>query len=263
MNPVLNYERRGTGETLLLIHGIGSRWQIWEPVLDTLAEHFDVIAIDLPGFGASPATAGEVNVYRLTDAVQKFCADLGIERPHVAGNSMGGGIALELGKRGSARSVTAFSPIGFWRTPGRVWTQSVLRAARALLRPLRPALPWILRSSASRIALLGLVFGKPSRLDPDTALADIDGLLGAPSFDQALAAFAGYFLDGRGELTDIPITIAWGNRDTVLTYATQSRRARAQVPYARHVTLNGCGHTPFADDPRACAEVLLSHLESR
>lgn len=259
----LVYDRRGGGEPLVLIHGIGSRWQIWEPVLDVLAQRFDVITIDLPGFGASAHPGGEVSVYRLTDAVEKFCSDLGIERPHVAGNSMGGGIALELGKRGAARSVTAFSPIGFWRAPGRIWAQNALRAGRAMLRFLRPALPTVLRSRAARIAMLGLIFGRPSRLDPDAALADIDGLIGAPAFEQALAAFAEYRPGDQREFHEVPVTIAWGSRDVLLTYRTQSRRARTELPSARHVTLRGCGHTPFADDPGWCAQLVLDQLESR
>ncbi|MFD1048194.1 alpha/beta fold hydrolase, partial [Kibdelosporangium lantanae] len=51
----INYERRGSGTPLVLLHGIGHRWQAWEPVLDRLALHHDVIAVDLPGFGLSPS----------------------------------------------------------------------------------------------------------------------------------------------------------------------------------------------------------------
>ncbi|HCU52375.1 MAG TPA: alpha/beta hydrolase, partial [Micromonosporaceae bacterium] len=51
-------QRRGSGSPLVLIHGIGHRWQAWEPVLDELAEHHEVLAIDLPGFGKSPVPDG-------------------------------------------------------------------------------------------------------------------------------------------------------------------------------------------------------------
>lgn len=250
----ITYDRRGAGEPLILIHGIGSRWQVWEPVLDLLAERFEVIAIDLPGFGASPARGSALSVYRLADAVEQFCADLGIDRPHVAGNSMGGGIALELGKRGVVRSVTAFSPIGFWHTPGLLWCQGALRTMRTVGRAIRPALPLLARTAIGRTLLLGLFFGKPAKLDPATVVSDVDALIDAGAFDQALRSFAEYRLDGRGELGSIPVTVAWGNRDALLTYATQSRRARRELPDATHVTLAGAGHLPFSDDPAACAE---------
>jgi pimeloyl-ACP methyl ester carboxylesterase len=56
----LAYDRRGAGEPLVLLHGIGSRWQIWSRTLDALAERHEVWAVDFPGFGASPPLpAGE------------------------------------------------------------------------------------------------------------------------------------------------------------------------------------------------------------
>ncbi|GAB3947378.1 hypothetical protein GCM10027614_42500 [Micromonospora vulcania] len=53
------------------------------------------------------------------------------------------------------------------------------------------------------------------------------------------------------------MTVAWGTRDLVLPYHSQTRRARAALPEARHVPLPGCGHLPFADDPDACARLLI------
>lgn len=100
----LAHERRGSGPPLVLIHGLGSHWQVWLPVLDEVARHRDVIALDLPGFGASPPlpTArgwpAEGSVDHLADRVAAFLAGLGLDRPAVAGNSLGGGVALELGR---------------------------------------------------------------------------------------------------------------------------------------------------------------------
>lgn len=108
----LNHHRSGHGDPLLLIHGIGSRWQMWEPVIGTLAAQHEVIAIDLPGFGDSPMPAPGTapGLDSLTSLVQAFAEQIGVGRPHVAGNSLGGLIALELAKRGQARSATALSP---------------------------------------------------------------------------------------------------------------------------------------------------------
>src|SRR5690242_15343020 len=111
---MLSYHRAGAGPPLVLIHGIGSRWQVWRPVLPMLQKHFDVIAIDLPGFGASPVESIAADVPAFTTSVVEFVADLGLTSVHVAGSSLGGGVALEIGRRGLARSVTAFAPVGFW-----------------------------------------------------------------------------------------------------------------------------------------------------
>src|SRR4051794_14244994 len=106
------YDRRGSGEPLLLIHPLGGDRRVWTPVLDRLAERRDTIAIDLPGFGGTPPLpeGEEASPAAFTRRVTRFLADLGVERPHVAGNSLGGWVALELALAGAARSVTAIAP---------------------------------------------------------------------------------------------------------------------------------------------------------
>ncbi|WP_194832247.1 alpha/beta fold hydrolase [Nocardia sp. XZ_19_369] len=256
---MLNHHRTGSGEPLVLVHGIGSRWQVWEPIIDALAESFDVIAVDLPGFAGS-APLATTTVDTLTDALAEFLAAQGIERPHLAGNSMGGLITLNLGARGLARSVTAFSPIAFWDNAGRVWCQQSLGKSRMLAGRLKPALPTILGTAAGRTAFLSLVFGKPWAVDAQVAVDTANGAADAPGFEPALASFTDAKLIETGCLADIPVTIAWGNRDILLTYRTQSRRARALLPQAEHVTLHGSGHTPFYDDPTACARAVLDTI---
>ncbi|MEV6068016.1 alpha/beta hydrolase [Nocardia sp. NPDC052001] len=256
----LNHHRAGTGDPLVLVHGVGSRWQVWEPIIDTLAASFDVIAVDLPGFGGSEPLA-DTTVSTLADALVEFLTAEGIENPHLAGNSMGGGIILDLAARGLARSVTAYSPIGFWDTPGRVWCQQALGRAKQLTKVLHPAVPALLGNAAGRTTFLSLVFGKSWALDPAIAVDTVEGLLGAGGFDAALASFTDFRLPDRTRLDSIPVTIAWGNRDILLTYATQARRAREALPGARHVTLHGSGHTPFYDDPAGCARLLLDQLD--
>ncbi|MEG8182298.1 alpha/beta fold hydrolase [Nocardia terpenica] len=255
----LSHDRGGSGEPLVLVHGVGSRRQVWEPVVETLARSFEVFAVDLPGFGET-APLARTTVDTLTDALAAFLAEQGLERPHLAGNSMGGLIALNLGARGLARSVTAFSPIGFWSTAGRAWCQRSLGGAKALGLRLRPALPAVLGNPVGRTAFLSLIVGKPWSLDARVALDTVVGALDAPGLDCALASFDDARLRDGGRLARIPVTVAWGDRDILLTYATQSRRARAWLPGARHVTLRGSGHTPFYDDPAGCAKILLDQL---
>ncbi|WP_244970065.1 alpha/beta fold hydrolase [Nocardia cerradoensis] len=104
------------------------------------------------------------------------------------------------------------------------------------------------------------MFGRPWALDTRTAVETVDGVLGAPGFRSALASFDHARLRDGGRLDRIPVTIAWGNRDILLTYRTQSRRARQWLPQARHVTLPGSGHTPFYDDPAGCAKIILEQM---
>src|SRR5215218_8516885 len=121
---MLEHSRTGSGPPIVLIHGIGLDREVWDPLVPLLAHEHEVIAVDLPGFGASAPLAGAPSVEALAAAVE----ELGLERPHVAGNSLGGGIALELGRRGWARSVCAISPIGFAAGRERGYAQRTLRA---------------------------------------------------------------------------------------------------------------------------------------
>lgn len=111
------YERTGSGEPLLLLHGIGHHHQAWDPVLPALAPERDVIAVDLPGFGVSPALPDGVpyGLGSVVPVLGAFCEALGVDRPHVAGNSLGGLLALELGREKLVRSVTALSPMASGR----------------------------------------------------------------------------------------------------------------------------------------------------
>lgn len=258
---MINLDRRGSGEPIVLVHGIGSRWQCFEPILDQLAESHETIAIDLPGFGSSPLVAGvRPGPSGFAAWLAGWLADNGIERPHLVGSSMGGGVGLELGRQGVAASVTAFSPVGFWGTPGLRWTQGMLTGLRLGARTAGPVLGRAVDHPVGRALLLGSMFGHPTRVDPDSARADLAGLAGARAFEAARADFARYRLrgdDDRGALADIPVTVAWGTRDVVLTHRTQSARARDVLPFARHADLPGCGHLPFNDEPTACARLVL------
>ena len=115
MSSSLAYTRSGSGAPLVLLHGIGLNRQSWNPVVPALARQFDVIAVDLPGFGdsalASPAQAGP---RALAEAVAGLLAELGVTTPHLAGNSLGGWVALELAAIRPMASVTLIDPAGLW-----------------------------------------------------------------------------------------------------------------------------------------------------
>ena len=259
-----SYLRRGSGSPLVLVHGIGSRWQCWEPVIDLLAEHHDVIAVDLPGFGETPLdTAVEAGPAGFALWVADLLKELGVSDPHVVGNSMGGGVALEMGRNGVASRVTAFSPIGFWRLPGRIWCQGLVTGVRDLGKVLRPALPQLTAVPAAKAVLVGTMMARPSRVSSESALLQAHGVVDCAGFTGARASFTSYTFDERsqpGALADLPVTIAWGTRDYLLTHRTQSRRAREVFPFARHVDLPGLGHIPFSDDPEVCARVILDEV---
>jgi pimeloyl-ACP methyl ester carboxylesterase len=253
----LNHVRRGSGEPLVLVHGIGSQWRIWEPVLDALAVDFDVIAIDLPGFGHTPPDGTGPSVEDQARRVAAFFKELELDQPHVAGNSMGGAIALELARVGAVASATAVSPAGFWTARERAFCQTSLQASRRLLGLIAPAVPTLLRSPAGRTTLLGQLVARPWRMDGEAAIDHLALLRSAPAFDACCAAFAEYTFHDAEQLQGVPVTIAWGDYDLLLL-TRQRARARKVLPSARHVALPNCGHAPFSDDRALLARVLAA-----
>ncbi len=257
----VSHYRAGSGSPVVLIHGLGSRWQLYLPILDQLAERHEVIAVDLPGFGDTPAMSTVPPGPRgYAKWLAGWLAEQGISKPHVVGSSMGGGIALELGRLGVASRVTAFSPIGFYGRAGRIWTQRFLTTMRAAARPIEGSVNQLLEFKAGRALLLAPFFGHPTRTTSESARLDMAGLLHAESFPAARDAFDDFVFepgDDLGMLPSIPTTIAWGTRDVILWHRPQSARARAVMPFATHIDLPRCGHLPFSDDPARCVEIVL------
>ncbi|MFB4288717.1 alpha/beta fold hydrolase [Nonomuraea sp. ATR24] len=251
----LAFERRGSGEPLILVHGIGHHWQAWLPVMDRLAAARTVIAVDLPGFGRSRGLPDGVpyTAESLADAVESFCALLGLREPHIAGNSLGGYIALELASRGTVRTATALSPAGFWSRAELLYCQAVLRAARASARALPPGQAGRTAESAlGRTLSAGLLVAHPSRLTPTALTAGSQALAGSAGFDETLASFSGLMPPAPPKS---PITIAWGAHDRLLPRRQAVRAARWSGQRVK--LLKGCGHVPMSDDPALVARVLL------
>ncbi|MFG3517173.1 alpha/beta fold hydrolase [Streptomyces bobili] len=253
----VSYARVGRGEPLLLLHGIGHHRQAWDPVVDILATERDVITVDLPGFGASPSLPDGLtyDLATTTAVFSAFCETLELDRPHVGGNSLGGLLALELGREKRVRSVTALSPAGFWSEAERRYAFGVLLTMRQLSRrmPL-PLVERLSRSAAGRTALTSTIYARPTRRSPEAVVAETLALAGATGFDQTLRSGASVrFTD---DIPGIPVTVAWGSRDMLLV-RRQGVRAKRIIPRARLVRLPGCGHCPMNDDPALVARVLL------
>ncbi|WP_327069928.1 alpha/beta fold hydrolase [Kitasatospora sp. NBC_01302] len=261
----LVHERRGDGPPLLLLHGIGHRWQGWKPVLDLLATEREVIAVDLPGFGASPTLPAGMP-YSIDSAITvlgDFLNSIGVERPHVAGNSLGGLFALHAARHSLASSVTALSPAGFYRRPGFLYAAGMLSLHRFAARTPESVRASLAQRPQARKLMFGVIYGRPERLDPDELMLDTRAMLEARGFHQTLRAGLGEHVARFpvGIPADIPLTIAWGTEDRLLLNG-QGRRARQLLPAARFIPLPGCGHVPMGDNPALVARVILEGSSS-
>lgn len=258
---MLAYERHGSGEPLVLVHGVTHRRQAWYPVLDALVPHREVILVDLPGHGESPdlVTDGRPLPDVLRDEFKFFLDELGLDRPHVAGNSLGGLVALHAGANGHARSVTALSPAGFWRNGAEFgYTKQIFTGACRAIDRLGPRAVLLARSRGGRQVMYGLLTAHPARVSAEQAAGDIRGFLRARAALRTLLAAAEPF---SGEIpVDVPVTVSWAARDLVLP-PWQAENAKRVLPHADHVLMRGVGHVPMTDNPGFVAEVLLRGSE--
>jgi pimeloyl-ACP methyl ester carboxylesterase len=243
----LHYVRRGHGEPLVLIHPLGAELVVWEPVMERLARERDVIAVDLPGFGRSPGLDQTSTPRMLAGTVAELMDELGVPRAHVAGNSLGGWVALELGKAGRALSVAGLCTAGLWSRP---LGPRRGRDVRAVGRRLMPVLPTLMRSSAGRQLVLRASVAHPERVPPEAAARLVRSYVTSTGYESANVAMrAEVFSDF--EDVRVPVTLAWGELDKIV------RRPRETVPDWRTIVLHGCGHIPTWDDPSQVARALL------
>jgi pimeloyl-ACP methyl ester carboxylesterase len=258
----LAFTRSGAGAPLVLLHGLGSSRQAWDPVVPALAERFDVLAVDLPGFGHSKPLPPQQEPHppALAAAVDGLLEDLGIQAPHLVGNSLGGWVALETAHRRPVGSLTLLSPAGLWAASTPRYNRATLRASRWLARHRRPLSP-LLSSRAGRTLILGQTHGRPWRMNADQARTTIWAMGSSPGFHATFAATLDRrYLAGPG--IDAPLTLAFGSRDLVLL-PHQSRHLD-QLPVGTHVqTLPGCGHIPMFDDPAAVADFIIASAAHR
>jgi pimeloyl-ACP methyl ester carboxylesterase len=251
----LALHRAGSGEPLLLIHANGMSRAAWAPVLPLLELHHDVIAIDLPGHGESgpiaphlaPAPPG------LARAFAALLDRLGIERAHVAGNSLGGWTALELAKLGRAHSVCALSPAGLWET-GPIKPMLRLALCYLLARRWWRLAPRVMGTRSLRALLLRYPIGRPERL-PAQVASEIAADLGhANGFLPTLVATHSASFRGGREI-DVPVTVVFGRLDRVVPSA--ARRRDLLPPHTRWVEPSLLGHVPMWDDPQTVAALIL------
>lgn len=253
MSVPINHHRAGAGAPLVLLHGVGHHWQGWLPVLPHLEPHFEVFACDSPGFGASPPLpAGQpATIPAYASAFQAWLEQEGIERPHVAGNSMGGAIAIELARRGVVRSATALSPAGFWSAAERRYCQLSLGAVARIPRPARGPVRAAVGTSLGRRLLMAQLVARPAQLEAGQARDSLDALWAAPAMHAALDGFTQYrcaALPAGGP----PVRVVWGARDRLLLTRPQAARARRLLPHAVHTQIDA-GHVPYSDAPVAVA----------
>ena len=253
----MNTIKRGTGRPLLLIHGLGGSCRSWGTILDQLSAARKVIAIDLPGHGATPAERDSGTFEGLVGSVERYIAETGLAGVDVVGSSMGARIVLELARRGRVGNLVALDPGGFWRDWERTFFRITIGASGRLLRTMRAGLPALSRNAASRTALLAQLSARPWALDGQVVATELEGLSTTPTFNALVHDLAtGPEQTGPAAAGTGRIVIGWGRQDR-LCLPRQAARAQAAFPTAELHWFERSGHFPMWDTPTETVAVIL------
>lgn len=241
---------------LVLLHGVTGSGRIWQDVVPLLSEHHDVHTPTLLGHRGGPAIQRRpARVSDMVDAVQRYLDEHDLARPHLAGNSLGGWVSIELARRGRAASVCAFSPAGFWwDSESHERLRALIRRKLALARVSRPTAPLVLWSAVVRRFGLREVACHGDRLTAGRVLEVMDDNIGCSFMDD-------YSADEQVDPLDplpCPVTLAWAQFDRLVPAETYGQTARERLPGATWVLLPGVGHIPMIDDPDLVARTILA-----
>ena len=256
-------ERRGSGEPLVLLHGFGESTYAFEKVLPSLAMRFDVVALDLNGFGFTqrPRDRSSYTLEGQARLVLAVMDRLGFTRARLGGHSYGGGIALFLAATHPERVERLLlidnalpryaqdrrSPLFRWCWVANLATKSIGLSDRRIREGLRAAYyddalvtPALVREYAERLRIEGAVDAYRGLIGPSAE----------PPFELDLSTIAQ------------PTLVVWGEEDGLIPVAGARQRS-ARMPNARFVSIPACGHTPMEECPEPFLAAALPFLLER
>ncbi|WP_051223651.1 alpha/beta fold hydrolase [Conexibacter woesei] len=249
-------------ETLVLFHGLTMSGRAWHATRPFLAGDFDVVTPTALGHagGRSPQHR-PIKIADVVDDAERTLDELQIDRAHLAGNSMGGWVALELARRGRAATVTALSPAGTWDPTSREHkrTRNALARAGTDSRRSRALLPLVLHVPQIRRFAMRGTSADGARLTPREIIAAADDLLGCTVLDDLLTtteSLPPLHIDPA----TTPITVAWSGADALLLPDVNGALAKQLIPAANHIILPGVGHVPMLDDPALVAATIRATI---
>lgn len=260
------YLTAGEGPPLLLLHALGESALDWRWVLPELARKHRVYAPDLLGFGYSAKPAADYSSAFFEGFVAAFLDALEVERAAVAGNSLGGLVALRLALSQPQRvsSLALIDSAGLGR-----------EVSPALKSPTLPGvgetvISWSKTAlGATQRAWLRVpqLFAHPERVPPEW-LEEHYRLARLPGFTEAVVATLRAQVDLRGQrevlldrlpLLDIPTLVVWGDSDRVFP-VSQAREAFKRLRKGSLELIPDCGHLPHVERPAYFVAVLDTFL---
>jgi pimeloyl-ACP methyl ester carboxylesterase len=253
---------------VVLLHGFTAAWGIWHPILADLVARYEVIAPTLPGHHGGPAYPADqpMTFGHSTDAVEVLLDELGVGTAHFVGNSMGGGIALELAKRGRARSVVALAPAGGW-SRGDGEGPRIGNFFAKQIKMLMRTHAWserIMRRPGTRRLAFREMMRHGELVSPADAAEISQAALDCSISQRAIQALRADEVGLTiGDLDRIacPVLLATPQFDRILPGPLHAPRYRREIPGVRAITLSDCGHAPMWDDTKLVTKLIVEQVD--
>jgi pimeloyl-ACP methyl ester carboxylesterase len=258
--------RAGSGEPVVLLHGFTATWRCWLPVLPDLVARYDVFAPTLTGHdGGPPLEPGQEHTLAAgAGHVERQLDEAGIDTAHIVGNSMGGALALELAKRGRARSVVGLSPGGGWElgNPEGPRIEKFFRRQLKITHATKKNVGKVMKNPVSRRFALRDIVKYGEQLAPSEAVAMALSSIECTVVDDVFRSIR----TGEGLCRDldqvrVPTLVAWAEFDRVLPMEAHAEFFRTSIPDVTFRVLPDVGHVPMSDDPKLVADTIVGWVE--
>ena len=250
------HESVGSGEPLLLIHGMGSDHTAWKLILPHLAENFEVISIDLPGHGYSKLPGGTpMDAHSLGQLVFSQMSAWGYDSFHVVGSSLGGWVGMEMAaaRPERIRSFVGLAPAGLWLVP-ETRRHPISAVSRYMAATTVPIAPLLLRYTWARKIGFSMVSPQWESLPLEICIDAARAMGSSSGYFPAWDAMLGLRFD-KAIPENVPVTILFGDTDNTLPARYSQERSLAP-DHTRWITLPRAGHAPMWDSvPAVIAEI--------
>ena len=260
----VRYEVAGSGDPLLLLHGLVGSSQNWRRNMESFARHSEVYALDLPNMGGSSRVPGlNASLAATADRLAAIMDALGLERADIAAHSHGGAVALMFAARhpDRVRRLILFAPANpFCNLGDRLlhFYNTRLGLCFAKLIPFL-ALRW-------KAIALERMYGDRQRVPADALAGYVDGLEVPGTIDHVMQIVARWRIDmvtlraHLATMLEVPTLLIWGDCDRAVGLDSASELRRS-LPRAELVTLRGVGHIAFEEVPEMVNDTVARWMQ--
>lgn len=248
------------GSAVVLLHGFNASANAWRDVIPLLRSYHEVYTPTAIGHrGGPPVPRRPATIRDVVDWAEGYLDEQDLQQPHLVGHSMGGFVAIELARRGRAKTVCALSPGGFWSSGDGLRKQTMAKVTNGagMARLTRPIAPFVMRSATMRrLWFRGSAAEHGDRITAQRGVEIADDYL-------ACTLRSEVFSTDEEQVAPLdplpcPITLAWSEKDAMLPVASYGPNARERLPQATFIILEDVGHDPMMDDPALVARTILA-----